>query len=109
MFGSWCFACHYEHPILMQDGKPLGIKLVGLDCRDEPEDAKRWIAQFGNPYDVIIADLHGNVAIDFGVTGRRRRSWSTRRHRALQVHRHVHAGSDRDANCCRARRMHRRR
>ena len=69
VFASWCFACRDEHPILMSDGKTLGIKLVGFDYKDEPEDAKRWIAQFGDPYDVIVADYPGNVAIDFGVTG----------------------------------------
>lgn len=69
VFASWCFACRDEHPILMSDGKRLGIKLVGFNYKDEPDDAKRWIAQFGNPYDVIVADFPGNVAIDFGVTG----------------------------------------
>jgi len=69
VFASWCFACRDEHPILMQDGKRLGIKLVGFNYKDEPEDAKRWIAQYGDPYDVIVADLPGNIAIDFGVTG----------------------------------------
>jgi cytochrome c biogenesis protein CcmG/thiol:disulfide interchange protein DsbE len=69
VFASWCFACRDEHPILMNEGKRLGIKLVGFDYKDDPADAKRWIAQFGNPYDVILADFPGDVAIDFGVTG----------------------------------------
>lgn len=69
VFASWCFACRDEHPILMREGKRIGIKLVGFDWKDEPADAKRWIAQFGNPYDVIVTDLPGNIAIDFGVTG----------------------------------------
>lgn len=69
VFASWCFACREEHPILMQEGKRLGVKLVGFNYKDEPTDAKRWIAQFGDPYDLIIADLPGDVAIDFGVTG----------------------------------------
>jgi cytochrome c biogenesis protein CcmG/thiol:disulfide interchange protein DsbE len=69
VFASWCFACRDEHPILMNEGKRLGIKLVGFDYKDDPADAKRWIAQYGNPYDVILADFPGDVAIDFGVTG----------------------------------------
>jgi cytochrome c biogenesis protein CcmG, thiol:disulfide interchange protein DsbE len=69
VFASWCFACRDEHPILMQQGKRLGVKLVGFNYKDAPADAKRWIAQFGDPYDVIIADVPGDVAIDFGVTG----------------------------------------
>lgn len=69
VFASWCFACREEHSILMSAGRQLGIKLVGFNYKDEPDDAKRWIAQFGNPYDVIVADRPGDVAIDFGVTG----------------------------------------
>ena len=69
VFASWCFACRDEHPILMREGKRLGIRLVGFNYKDEPGDAKRWLAQYGNPYDVVIADLPGKVAIDFGVTG----------------------------------------
>lgn len=69
VFGSWCIACRDEHPILMREGKRLGVPLVGLNYKDEPDDAKRWLAQFGDPYDIVIADYPGRVAIDFGVTG----------------------------------------
>jgi cytochrome c biogenesis protein CcmG/thiol:disulfide interchange protein DsbE len=69
VFASWCFACREEHPILMREGKRLGIKLIGFNYKDEPEDAKRWIAQYGDPYDTTIADFPGDIAIDFGVTG----------------------------------------
>jgi len=67
VFGSWCPTCQFEHPILTQQIKPLGIKLIGLDWKDEPDDAKRWIAQFGNPYDALITDRDGRAGIDFGV------------------------------------------
>ena len=46
VFGSWCPTCQYEHPILTQVLKPLGIKLIGLDWRDDPADAQRWLKQF---------------------------------------------------------------
>lgn len=69
VFGSWCIACRDEHPILMREGKRLGVPLVGLNYKDEPEDARRWLEQFGDPYDVVIADYPGRVGIDFGVTG----------------------------------------
>jgi len=67
VFGSWCPTCQDEHPILTQQIKPLGIRLVGLDWRDDPEDAKRWIVQFGNPYDTLVTDRDGRTGIDFGV------------------------------------------
>jgi cytochrome c biogenesis protein CcmG/thiol:disulfide interchange protein DsbE len=67
VFGSWCPTCQDEHPILTQQIKPLGIKLIGLDWKDDPDEAKRWIAHFGNPYDALITDREGNAGIDFGV------------------------------------------
>ena len=67
VFGSWCPTCQDEHPILTRQIKPLGIRLVGLDWKDDPVDAKRWIAQFGNPYDTLITDREGRAGIDFGV------------------------------------------
>jgi len=67
VFGSWCPTCQYEHPILTGPVKRLGIKLVGLDWRDDPDDAKRWLAQFGNPYDAVLTDRGGGAGIDFGV------------------------------------------
>lgn len=67
VFGSWCSTCQYEHPILTRAIKPLGIKIIGLNWKDQADDAKRWIDQFGNPYDAIIADPDGRTGIDFGV------------------------------------------
>jgi len=67
VFGSWCATCQEEHPILTAQIKPLGIVLVGLDWKDAPEDARRWLARFGNPYDSVITDESGRAGIDFGV------------------------------------------
>ena len=69
VFGSWCPTCQDEHPFLMREGKSLGIRLIGLDWKDQPEAAKRWLKQFGNPYQTIIVDEDGHAGIDFGVYG----------------------------------------
>jgi len=69
VFGSWCVSCRYEHPLLMEVKRQGGMKLVGLNWNDTREDATRWLAQFGDPYDQIIFDADGRIAIDFGVTG----------------------------------------
>jgi len=45
------------------------VKLVGVDWRDTREDAKRWLAKNGNPYDVILFDGNSRLAINLGVTG----------------------------------------
>jgi len=67
VFGSWCATCQYEHPILTEKVKPLGIKLIGMAWKDPPEDSKRWLARFGDPYDAIVSDADGRIGIDFGV------------------------------------------
>ena len=69
VFASWCIACRDEHPVLMAERARLGVPLVGLNYKDEPADAQRWLAQFGNPYDTVIVDYDGRAAIDFGVYG----------------------------------------
>ncbi|GAB2570200.1 DsbE family thiol:disulfide interchange protein [Dyella jejuensis] len=69
VFASWCFACGEEHPVLMAEAKSLGIPVIGYDYKDDPNDAKAWLAQHGNPYDTVIADSSGHTAIDFGVYG----------------------------------------
>jgi len=67
VFGSWCVTCQDEHPILIKKVKPLGIKLIGMAWKDQPEDSKRWLAHFGDPYDAIVSDVDGRTGIDFGV------------------------------------------
>jgi cytochrome c biogenesis protein CcmG/thiol:disulfide interchange protein DsbE len=69
VFGSWCPTCQDEHPFLMRKGMTLGVRLIGLDWKDQPDAAKRWLQQFGNPYETIIVDEDGRAGIDFGVYG----------------------------------------
>ena len=66
-FGSWCPTCVYEHPVLQQLADSGQLKIVGLNYRDEPQDAKRWLQRHGDPYDLIITDYDGQIGIDFGV------------------------------------------
>ena len=69
VWASWCPGCRVEHDLvaaLAQSGK---VPVYGLNWKDEPQDAKRWLAQFGDPYAGIAADYDGKVAIDFGVYG----------------------------------------
>jgi cytochrome c biogenesis protein CcmG/thiol:disulfide interchange protein DsbE len=69
VFASWCVECGVEHPVLQAEGPTLGVKLIGYNYKDAPDDAKRWLAEHGNPYEALIADVSGNTAIDFGVYG----------------------------------------
>ncbi len=69
VFASWCFACGDEHPVLMKEARQLGVPLVGYDYKDEPADARAWLARHGNPYSMVVTDRSGVTAIDFGVYG----------------------------------------
>jgi len=68
VFASWCVPCRAEHPLLMRLAKE-GVELVGIDYKDRPEDARRWLDNLGDPYKRIGADREGAVAIDWGVYG----------------------------------------
>ncbi len=69
VFGSWCVSCRYEHPLLMRISKDPRFKLVGIDWKDGPDEAKQYLAQYGDPYAQIGADVSGRTAIDLGVSG----------------------------------------
>jgi cytochrome c biogenesis protein CcmG, thiol:disulfide interchange protein DsbE len=69
VWASWCAACRDEHPHLIQFAKTQSTPLLGLDYKDKPEDAVRWLKEFGDPYVLSISDLKGQVGIDYGVYG----------------------------------------
>ncbi len=68
-FASWCVPCRVEHPLLMQLSHQLKVPLYGIDYKDKPEDAARFLGELGDPYKRIGADRDGRVGIDFGVYG----------------------------------------
>lgn len=68
-FASWCVACRQEHPLLMRLGQEHRVVLDGVDYKDPPADAERWLRRMGDPYGRIGADRNGRVAIDWGVYG----------------------------------------
>lgn len=69
VWGSWCPACRDEHPVITELAQSGRIKVVGYDYKDEPEDAQRWLQQFGNPYSLVITDQDGRAALDWGIYG----------------------------------------
>ena len=46
-----------------------GIKIIGLNYKDERSDAIQWLDKYGNPYEISVHDLKGSLALDLGVTG----------------------------------------
>jgi len=69
VFASWCVSCRAEHQVVSAYAKGGGVPVIGLNYKDESEDAKAWLKQFGNPYSAIAVDRDGRVGIDWGVYG----------------------------------------
>jgi cytochrome c biogenesis protein CcmG, thiol:disulfide interchange protein DsbE len=69
VWASWCVSCRVEHPVLVDFAKKKIAPLVGLDYKDKDPEAKAWLAQHGNPYDLSVVDADGRVGIDYGVYG----------------------------------------
>jgi cytochrome c biogenesis protein CcmG, thiol:disulfide interchange protein DsbE len=69
VWASWCAPCLQEHPVLVELARRKTIRIVGINYKDRPEDARAWLARHGNPFAEIVADRDGRTAIDFGVYG----------------------------------------
>lgn len=68
VWGSWCAACREEHPILTRFAETKRVRVIGYNWKDEPADALRWLEQLGNPFVLVLSDLEGRTAIDWGIT-----------------------------------------
>jgi len=69
VFASWCGPCRLEHPVLMELAKRGDIAVAGINYKDEPENARRFLTSLGVPYQAIGADPGGRASIDWGVYG----------------------------------------
>lgn len=68
-FASWCGPCRIEHPLLMSIADAGEVPIYGINYKDAEVDAKRWLANFGDPFSEIGVDLDGRTGIDWGVYG----------------------------------------
>ena len=66
-FASWCKPCLAEHPLLMEM-KKKGVKIIGINFRDDEENFKEWINEHGNPFEYILKD-DGTIAYEMGLIG----------------------------------------
>ena len=69
IWASWCVPCREEHPLLMKLNKYQSVKLIGLNYRDNLNNAKNFINKFGNPYSQILVDYDGTLSVEFGAYG----------------------------------------
>lgn len=69
VWASWCVPCHDEVPFLHELAKDPRIRLAGINYKDNPENARRFIGRYGNPFSAIGTDANGRAAIEWGVYG----------------------------------------
>ena len=69
VWASWCVPCHDEAPLLMQLAEDRRIRVVGINYKDQPDNARRFLGRYGNPFAAVGADQNGRASIDWGVYG----------------------------------------
>ena len=69
VFASWCIPCRAEHPLIQSLADLKIASVYGLNYKDDPVAARKWLADLGDPYAAIGADPSGRVGIDWGVYG----------------------------------------
>jgi cytochrome c biogenesis protein CcmG/thiol:disulfide interchange protein DsbE len=68
-WASWCVECRVEHATLAALATDPRVRLVGVAYKDEPEAARGFLAEHGNPYRAVGLDRNGRAGIDWGVYG----------------------------------------
>ncbi|MBB3168694.1 DsbE family thiol:disulfide interchange protein [Simiduia aestuariiviva] len=68
VWATWCVSCRVEHPYLNTLAEQ-GVRIVGLNYKDDVDQARKWLAEFHNPYVLSIVDADGRLGLDLGVFG----------------------------------------
>jgi cytochrome c biogenesis protein CcmG/thiol:disulfide interchange protein DsbE len=69
VWASWCIPCHDEAPLLMRLAEDKRIRVIGFNYKDQPDNARRFLGRYGNPFVASGADISGRAAIEWGVYG----------------------------------------
>tara|TARA_B100000029_G_scaffold82915_2_gene73918 strand:+ start:1140 stop:1673 length:534 start_codon:yes stop_codon:yes gene_type:complete len=68
-FATWCKPCRDEHNFIKRFAEKKGIRVIGINYKDNYKKTVNWLNKLGNPYSDIIVDMNGRLAIDWGVYG----------------------------------------
>tara|TARA_Y100001958_G_C20984192_1_gene374210 strand:- start:202 stop:669 length:468 start_codon:yes stop_codon:yes gene_type:complete len=69
IWASWCLPCRDEHFILVNLKKNEKLEIIGLNYKDNLDNAKRFLTELGDPYQTILLDQDGTIAIEWGAFG----------------------------------------
>lgn len=69
IWSSWCIPCREEHQFLINLGSQENIEIIGLNYKDKNQNAKKFLKEFNNPFKLIISDIDGTIAIEWGAIG----------------------------------------
>src|ERR1700741_1444618 len=69
VWASWCVPCHDEAPLLTEIAKDTRTQLIGINYKDAPDNARRFLDRYGNPFAAVGVDGNGRAAIEWGVYG----------------------------------------
>lgn len=69
VWASWCASCREEQPVLVAFAQSHSVPIIGLNYKDQRQDALDWLRQLGDPYVLSVSDADGRVGIDYGVYG----------------------------------------
>ena len=69
VWASWCVPCHDEAPLLVRLAQDSRIRLIGINQKDHPDNARRFLGRYGNPFAAVGADHNGRASIEWGVYG----------------------------------------
>ena len=68
-WASWCVPCKIEHPILMKLSQTKNLVILGINFKDKETQAKTFLNELGNPYDLLAKDKNGKQSVRFGIYG----------------------------------------
>ena len=69
IWASWCGPCREEHPVLMKLSKENSLRIIGINFKDQKNNAISFLNKFGNPYKSVGIDKDGSLSINIGAYG----------------------------------------